>query len=68
VGGYDALRKWLQPKHRSADDPDCQRIAAAITLTHQIIPAIDAAIERHGGFPAAFSQGGRESLAEEVSP
>src|SRR5439155_7426400 len=30
AGGYVALRKWLQPRHRSTADSECARIAAAI--------------------------------------
>jgi hypothetical protein len=44
AGGYLALRKWLQPKHRSADDADYHRIATAIARTIEIMGQIDAAI------------------------
>ena len=55
VGGYVALKKWLQPKHRCTGDPEYQQIAAAIDETIRIMAEIDAAIGRHGGFPAAFA-------------
>jgi hypothetical protein len=50
------LRKWLQPKHRSASDLEYQQIAGAVAQTHRLMAEIDAAIERRGGFPAAFIQ------------
>ena len=55
VGGYYAIRKWLQPKHRSSGDSEYQRIAGAVAQTHRLMVEIDAAIERHGSFPAAFA-------------
>jgi predicted helicase len=55
VGGYTALKKWLQPKHRSQSDPQYARIAAAIDETIELMARIDATIATHGGFPAAFA-------------
>ena len=55
VGGYAALTKWLQPKHRSSSDPAYEQIATAIEQTIRLMAAIDAAIDRTGGFPAAFA-------------
>jgi predicted helicase len=37
AGGYVALRKWLQPKHRSPSDPRYGQIAAAIARTIAIV-------------------------------
>jgi hypothetical protein len=68
VGGYPVLKKWLQPKHRRADDPKFACIAESIEQTIQLMAEIDALIEQHGGFPTAFAQRGRESLAEKVRP
>ena len=48
VGGYEVLRKWLQPKQRTEADPEYQQIVAVIARTLQILPQIDAAIARHG--------------------
>lgn len=42
AGGYPALKKWLQPPHRSPADPDYAQITAAIARTLEIMPAIDA--------------------------
>jgi hypothetical protein len=56
AGGYLALQKWLQPKHRSTADPEYARIAAAIEQTLALMPAIDAAVDRSGGWPGAFAQ------------
>jgi predicted helicase len=44
AGGYIALKKWLQPKRRSTNDPDYQRITAAIARTIEIMGQIDAAV------------------------
>jgi predicted helicase len=41
AGGYLALKKWLQPKHRSDDDRDYQRITTAIGRTIEIMGQID---------------------------
>jgi hypothetical protein len=45
AGGYVALRKWLQPPHRSPADPQYQQIAAAIARTMQIMQQIDETAE-----------------------
>jgi predicted helicase len=45
AGGYTALKKWLQPPHRSAANPEYAQIAAAIARTLQIMQQIDAAAE-----------------------
>ncbi len=42
AGGYLALKKWLQPKHRSERDPDYRRITAAIERTIDIMDQINA--------------------------
>ena len=54
AGGYEVLKKWLQPKRRSANDPQYVAIASAITQTQNCMAQIDNAIEQAGGFPAAF--------------
>jgi hypothetical protein len=41
AGGYPALHKWLQPKHRSPADSEYVHIAAAIARTLEIMQAID---------------------------
>jgi hypothetical protein len=50
AGGYVALRKWLQPKHRSSADAAYGQIARAIERTVEIMQAIDEAIARSDGF------------------
>jgi predicted helicase len=42
VGGYVALTKWLQPKHRSTREAQYDRIAAAIARTIKIMAQLDA--------------------------
>jgi hypothetical protein len=54
AGGYIALRKWLQPKHRSANDPEYAQIVAAVQETIAAMRRIDQAIGTAGGWPAAF--------------
>ncbi len=66
VGGYAVLKKWLQPKHRSMDDAQYVSIVASVDQTIRLMAEIDAAIVWHGGFPAAFASGGRESLAGNI--
>jgi hypothetical protein len=53
VGGYATLKKWLQPSHRSTDDPEYGRIAGAIARTLEIMAAIDAIFKR--SYPDAAS-------------
>jgi len=54
AGGYFALRKWLQPKHRSTADPEYSQIVAAIARTIEIMAAIEAAVKQSGGWESAF--------------
>jgi len=44
AGGYVALRKWLQPRHRSPADPQYGQIAAAIARTLELMGQIDGAL------------------------
>jgi hypothetical protein len=54
VGGYVVLRKLqIRPPGRAADDRK-RRVAAAISGTIALLPAIDQAIARRGGFPGAW--------------
>ena len=66
VGGYEVLRKWLQPKHRSTSDPQYSQIVAAIAQTQRLMAQIDHTIGEHGGFPAAFALGsdGTQSIQD----
>jgi hypothetical protein len=54
VGGYSALRKWLQPAGRSTADPQFGLIVSAIRRTIELMNEIDQAILRHGGIERAF--------------
>ena len=44
AGGYVALRKWLQPAHRSKADPEYRRISAAIADTLERMRQIERVI------------------------
>lgn len=54
VGGYQVLKKWLRGTNRHVSDQSYQRIREAIRKTIMLMKRIDAAIDQHGGFPAAF--------------
>ncbi|HUE72626.1 MAG TPA: type ISP restriction/modification enzyme [Pirellulaceae bacterium] len=58
VGAHQVARKWLADRRgRPLTDADLvwyAIILATIVQTRVLSVAIDAAIERHGGFPAAF--------------
>ena len=54
AGGYLALRKWLQPRQRTAADPEYAQIAAAIARTIEIMAEIDQVVEQSGGWARAF--------------
>jgi hypothetical protein len=45
VGGYVALKKWLQPPHRSAAEAHYRQITSAISRTLEIMREIDAPAE-----------------------
>lgn len=61
IGGYQVLHKWLYDRRASggesgrvlteADLTHYQRVVAALYHTRQVMSAIDAVIESHGGFP-----------------
>jgi predicted helicase len=56
AGGYIALRKWLQPRHRMAADPQYGQIVNAIARTIEIMDSIDMAVKRSGGCKRAFGR------------
>ena len=62
IGGYQVLHKWLDDRRKagrslSTDDiTHWLRVYAALKATQKLMTQVDAAIERHGGWPGAFSQ------------
>lgn len=58
IGGYQVCEKWLKDRKGRTLTPDdithYQKIITAITETIRIMTEIDAVIEAHGGWPAAF--------------
>ena len=61
IGGYQVCYKWLYDRKkagRSLSDEDIQhyqRIVVALNETIRIMREIDEVIDRHGGWPGAFS-------------
>lgn len=59
VGGYQVCEKWLKDRKGrslSADDVEHYRkIVVAISETIRIIKGIDEVIDKHGGWPGAFT-------------
>lgn len=59
IGGYQVCEKWLKDrKGRTLTKDDLahyQKIVVALTETIRLMAAIDAVIEKHGGWPGAFS-------------
>ena len=59
IGGYQPAEKWLKDRRgRTLTTDDLrhyQRMLIAIAETRATMPRIDAVIESHGGFPAAFA-------------
>jgi predicted helicase len=47
VGGYAALQKWLQPKHRSPADPHFRQMVAAIAATRCVVSSIDEVVRQY---------------------
>ena len=59
IGGYQVCDKWLKDrKGRTLSDEDIahyQKIVVALSETIRLMKEIDEVIERHGGWPGAFS-------------
>jgi predicted helicase len=59
IGGYQVCEKWLKDrKGRKLTKDDIthyQKIVVAISETARLMKEIEAAIDRHGGWPDAFS-------------
>jgi hypothetical protein len=59
IGGYQVCEKWLKDRRGrilSKDDlAHYQKIIVALSDTIRLMKEIDAVIERHGGWPGAFS-------------
>ena len=59
VGGYQVCEKWLKDrKGRTLSDNDIahyQNIVVALAETIRLIKEVDEVIQRHGGWPGAFS-------------
>jgi hypothetical protein len=58
VGGYQVCEKWLKDRkgrNLSADDrAHYQKIIVSLSETIRLMTEVDAAIEKHGGWPDAF--------------
>lgn len=54
TGTYNVCRKWLQMENQTHDSPAFIRLQHLIAATIDIQNQIEAAIQRAGGFPAAF--------------
>lgn len=61
IGGYQVCEKWLKDRRgRTLSDDDIlhyQKIVVALNETIRIMKEIDDVIEKHGGWPGAFSPG-----------
>jgi hypothetical protein len=59
IGGYQVCEKWLKDRKGrilSKDDiAHYQKMIEALSETIQLMVEIDHAIEKHGGWPLAFS-------------
>jgi len=59
IGGYQVCQKWLKDrKGRTLTQDDLvhyQKIIIALTETIRLMAEIDQVIEKHGGWPGAFS-------------
>ena len=80
IGGYQVCEKWLKDrKGRTLSKEDIahyQKIVVALNETIRLMKEIDEVIEKHGGWPGAFSTApftGRaptsvQTVADEVEP
>jgi hypothetical protein len=59
IGGYQVCEKWLNDRNgRTLTKDDLahyQKIVGALSETIRLMKEIDAVIEKHGGWPGAFS-------------
>lgn len=62
IGGYQVCEKWLKDRRGrtlSKDDiAHYQKIVVALSETIRLMGEIDDVIEKHGGWPGAFTQSG----------
>jgi hypothetical protein len=60
IGGYQVCEKWLKDrKGRTLSKDDIahyNKIVIALSETIRLMSEIDKVIEKHGGWPGAFSQ------------
>lgn len=60
IGGYQVCERWLKDrKSRTLSSDDItyyQKIIVALSETIRVIGEIDAVVENHGGWPAAFAK------------
>ena len=67
IGGYQVCHKWLKDRRgRTLSEYDLahyQKIVVALNETIRLMQEIDEVIERHGGWPGAFSSPGDEEIA-----
>ena len=58
IGGYQVCEKWLKDRKgrrlTRADVAHYQQVVGAVSTTLRLMREIDDAIDRHGGWPAAF--------------
>ena len=54
AGTYNVCRKWLQMENQTRESPAFARLQQLIAATIVIQDQVDQAIQRAGGFPAAF--------------
>ena len=59
IGGYQVCEKWLKDRKgrvlSKADIEHYQRIVVALSETIRLMKEIDEVIDKHGGWPGAFS-------------
>ena len=68
IGGYQVCHKWLKDrKGRTLSEDDIehyQKIVVALSETISIMADIDEVIDRHGGWPEAFSKNEEDNARE----
>jgi predicted helicase len=70
IGGYQVCEKWLKDRKGrtlSVDDrAHYQKIVVALSETIRLMAEIDLVIDRHGGWPKAFSPGSHRGNIDSV--
>jgi len=69
ISGYQVCEKWLKDRTLSKDDiAHYHKIVVALAETIRLMAEIDVVIEKHGGWPGAFSSSAALAKEDATAP